>query len=95
MLVVRRVRGEHDEALSGFHRINIALGRAGGGLILVGETQTGIAEKGPIKPEGEEESEELKKETKGELEELKVEKIEERETEHEKAKRRKRGNNTQ
>jgi hypothetical protein len=48
-----------------------------------------------VKPEGEEESEEIAAETDEQSEELKVEKIEEMETEHEKAKRRKRGNNTQ
>ena len=52
-------------------------------------------EKGEVKPEGEEESEELAKETEGQNEEIKIEKIEVKETEHEKAKRRKRGNNTQ
>ena len=47
------------------------------------------------KPEGEEESEEMAAQTGEQSEELKVEKIEDMETEHEKAKRRKRGNNTQ
>ncbi|MGD0637592.1 MAG: hypothetical protein ABSA72_06095 [Nitrososphaerales archaeon] len=52
-------------------------------------------EEEPVKPEGEEESEELAAETEGEKEELKTEKIEDLESEHEKAKRRKRGNNSQ
>ena len=49
----------------------------------------------PVKPEGEEESRALASETEGQQEELEVEKIEGLEDEHEKAKRRKRGNNTQ
>jgi hypothetical protein len=52
-------------------------------------------EEADTKPEGEEESEELAAETDDQSEELKTEKIEDLETEHEKAKRRKRGNNTQ
>jgi hypothetical protein len=61
------------------------------------KTRSGVEEEEPedTKPEGEEESEELAAETDDQSEELKVEKIEEMETEHEKAKRRKRGNNTQ
>ncbi len=59
------------------------------------EKRTDERDKGEVKPEGEEESEELAKETEGQDQEIKIEKIEGMETEHEKAKRRKRGNNTQ
>ena len=48
-----------------------------------------------IKPEGKEESEELASETEEVLDEAENERIERIETDHEKAKRRKRGNNTQ
>ena len=50
---------------------------------------------GPVKPEGQEESEKMARETEGGRMEMETEKIEKLETEHEKAKRRKRGNNTQ
>jgi hypothetical protein len=49
----------------------------------------------PVRPEGEEESKVLAGEVAGQTEEARTERIEDRETEHEKAKRRKRGNNTQ
>jgi len=49
----------------------------------------------PARPEGEEESRLLAGEVAGQTEEARTERIEVRETEHEKAKRRKRGNNTQ
>jgi hypothetical protein len=52
-------------------------------------------EKGEVKPEGEEETEEMAEETEEQSVEIKIEKIEDKETEHERAKRRKRGNNTQ
>ncbi|MDA4114388.1 MAG: hypothetical protein OK474_10105 [Thaumarchaeota archaeon] len=57
--------------------------------------RSGVEEEEDARPEGEEESEELAAQTGEQSEELKIEKIEEMETEHEKAKRRKRGNNTQ
>ena len=53
------------------------------------------SDEGPVKPEGEEESKELASEKEELSEELRIARIESKETEHEKAKRRKRGNNTQ
>lgn len=52
-------------------------------------------DKGQVKPEGQEESERLAREVEGVSEENKVEKLEMKETDHRKAKRRKSGNNTQ
>jgi hypothetical protein len=75
------------------HRINIAL--RGGRDRMSSAGKKSSREDGPVLPEGEEESEQLASETEGQKEELKIEKIEEMEDEHEKAKRRKRGNNTQ
>ena len=57
--------------------------------------ETEEPKKGEVKPEGEEESEEMAGETDEQTVEIKIEMIEGKETEHEKAKRRKRGNNTQ
>ena len=61
----------------------------------LGKKATDEREKGEVKPEGEEESEEMAEETEEQSVEIKIENIEDKETEHEKAKRRKRGNNTQ
>jgi hypothetical protein len=65
------------------------------GLSSANNRRSGEEVEEDARPEGEEESEELAAETGEQSEELKNEKIEELETEHEKAKRRKRGNNTQ
>jgi hypothetical protein len=52
-------------------------------------------DEGPVKPEGQEVSEELSRQTSEESAEVKNSRIELLESEHMKAKRRKRGNNTQ